>query len=204
MDIFEKTGVHKIVGLLDSNKQKGTFIFSYKILGGMDLVPQLLEDDPALKFFVAIGDNWKRSLVVKELRSLAPTIEFTNAIHPSAILGKEVALGKGVIIMAGAIINADSYLGDFTIINTKSSVGHDSTLKEFSSLAPNCTLGGNVEIGKFSAISISTTILHGKKIGEHAVIGAGSLVVEDTKGFAVHYGSPAKFIRSREKGEKYL
>src|SRR5690606_32273165 len=125
MDIFEKTGVHKIVGLLDSNKQKGTSIFGHKILGDMDLVPQLLEDDPALKFFVAIGDNWKRSLVVKELRSLAPTIEFTNAIHPSAILGKDVALGKGIINMAAAIIKEDRYLADVAITNSKSSAEHD-------------------------------------------------------------------------------
>src|SRR5690606_18048076 len=132
LDIFERSGKHKVVGLLDFNRDRGESIFGYEILGGMDAVRPLIEDDPSLKFFVAIKDNWERYLVVDGLRSLCPTIEFTNAIHPNSIIGKNVVLGKGIMVMAGVIINADSSLGDFTIINTKSSVGHESSLQEFS------------------------------------------------------------------------
>lgn len=204
IDILEQTGDFNILGLLDSNKKEGSEILGYKILGGTGHVSELINKYPGLKFFVAIGDNWSRSNIVDELQRISPTIEFVNAIHPDSIIGKNVTLGKGIMIMAGAIINADSVIGDFTIVNTRSSVGHESVLKKFSSLAPNCTLAGNVDIGEFAAISISATVLNGRKIGKHTVIGAGSLLTKDADAFAVYYGIPSKFVRLREKGNKYL
>jgi UDP-3-O-[3-hydroxymyristoyl] glucosamine N-acyltransferase len=66
---------------------------------------------------------------------------------PLHIIGKNVVIGIGVAIMAGAIINPYSQIGDFAIINTKTSVDHDCIIGKFSSLAPNVTLGGNVKIG---------------------------------------------------------
>lgn len=204
IDIFERQGGFEIVGLLDSNKDKGTDIFGYKVLGDMDLVPALMEKFQSLSFFVAIGDNWKRSVIVRQFLELNPNMKFANAIHPDSTLGKNVVLGKGIMVMAGAIINADSSIGDFSIINTKASVGHESTLSDFCSLAPNSTLAGNVKIGEFSVVSLSATVLNGRIIGEHCVVGAHSLLIKDVEDFSVYYGIPAKFARSREKGESYL
>ncbi len=204
IDILERSGGYEIIGLLDSLKPKGLNVFGYPILGDFSVIPDLLENNSGLEFFVAIGDNWIRHQVVQSLKKFHPKAIFVNAIHPDAIIGKGVELGNGVMIMAGSIINADSILGDFTIVNTRSSVGHESILNKFSSLAPNCTLGGNVEVGEYSAISLSSTILNGRKIGKHTIVGAGSLLTKDAEKFAVYYGVPAKFIRQREKGDKYL
>jgi sugar O-acyltransferase (sialic acid O-acetyltransferase NeuD family) len=204
IDIFERLGGHEIIGLLDAKKAKGLTVFERPILGGMDKISDLIKHYPSLKFFVAIGDNWSRFQVVRGIMKIHPKATFINAIHPNAIIGKGVKLGHGVMIMAGSIVNADSSLEDFTIVNTKSSVGHESILKKFSSLAPNCTLAGNVEVGKYSAISLSTTISNGRKIGDHSVIGAGSVLIKDAQELAVYYGVPAKFIRHREKGDRYL
>ena len=204
IDILERSGVHKIIGLLDANKEQGTEVLGYPVLGGMEHVPKLFQNIPDLKFFIAIGDNWARYRVVQQLKEINPDIIFVNAIHPDAIIGKGVKLGTGIMIMAGSIVNTDSDIGNFTIVNTRSSVGHESCLLDYSSLAPNCTLAGNVEIGTFSAISMSTTILNRRKIGKHTVVGAGSLVTRDVKDHAIYYGTPAVFIRSRNEGDKYL
>ncbi|MBO6844074.1 MAG: acetyltransferase [Muricauda sp.] len=204
IDIFEKLGGYEIIGLLDAKKPKGLTVFEYPVLGGMDQVSHLVKHIPSLNFFVAIGDNWLRFQVVQGILEIHPKAKFINAIHPDAIIGKGVKLGQGVMIMAGSIVNADSSLEDFTIVNTKSSVGHESIIKKFSSLAPNCTLAGNVEVGEYSAISLSTTISNGRKIGEHSVIGAGSVLIKDAEGLSVYYGIPAKLVRFREKGDRYL
>jgi len=74
----------------------------------------------------------------------------------------------------------------------------------FSSLAPNATTGGSVSIGEFSAISIGATIKHGISIGKHSVIGAGALLMKNCGDNLIMYGIPAKEIRKREIGEKYL
>ncbi len=204
IDILEKSGQYEIYGLLDSNKDIGPEAFGYRIFGDTEIVPELLKKDPKLKFFVAIGDNWRRYRIAKALMEIDPNINFVNAIHPNAIIGKNVTLGKGIMIMAGTIMNADSVIGDFAIVNTKSSVGHESVLSEYCSLAPNCTLGGQVTVGECSAISISATILNGRTVGEHTVIGAGSLLTKDAESFSVYYGVPARLIRPRKQGEKYL
>ncbi len=204
IDILERTGNHEIIGLLDANKEQGTQVLGYPVLGTMEQVPGLFQSIPDLKFFVAIGDNCARHWVVQQLKEINPNISFVNAIHPNTIIGKGVKLGTGIMIMAGSIINTDSNIGDFAIVNTRSSVGHESHLMEFSSVAPNTTLAGNVVIGAFSAISMSTTILNRRIIGEHTVVGAGSLVTRDVKDHAIYYGTPAVFIRSRNEGDKYL
>ncbi|MEZ4811263.1 MAG: acetyltransferase [Allomuricauda sp.] len=204
IDIFERSGKYEILGLLDSNKEKGSLLLGYKVLGGIDEIPSLVDETPNLKFFIAIGDNWKRYGVAKSIGSLGISVKFANAIHPTAIIGKNVAIGKGVMIVAGAIVNADSILEDFTIVNTNSSVGHESVLKEYSSLSSGVTLGGKVEVGEFTAIGIGATVINGIRIGKHTVIGAGSVNVQNADDFGVLYGVPARLVRNRVEGEEYL
>lgn len=74
----------------------------------------------------------------------------------------------------------------------------------YSSLAPGATTGGNVSIGNFSAIPIGAIIKHGIQIEEHCVVGAGALVLHNITKNTIASGTPAKPIRSREVGEKYL
>jgi sugar O-acyltransferase (sialic acid O-acetyltransferase NeuD family) len=204
IDILEKGKEHHIVGLIDSFRKIGEETLGYKILGKEEDLPQIISQYPKCKFFVAIGDNWVRKKMVDKIRTLVPDAEFTNAIHPSAQIGKNVKIGIGVALMAGTVINSDSKIEDFTIINTNSSLGHDSKMAQFSSLAPRVSTGGNVRIGEFSAISIGATIKHGISIGKHTVIGAASLLLKCCGDNLVMYGIPAKEIRKRENGEKYL
>ena len=89
-------------------------------------------------------------------------------------------------------------------MNTNASVDHDNRLGSFSSVAPRVATGGNVTVGEFAAIGIGATVLQGRRIGQHAVVGAGSVVTRDIPDFTVAYGIPAKPIRTRTPGEKYL
>ncbi|TXN35955.1 acetyltransferase [Flagellimonas hymeniacidonis] len=203
-DIFERLDGYEIVGFMDTNKEKGTNFLGYPILGDENVVSDLLKVNALPKFFVAIGDNWSRKLVVNRLKRRFTDIRFVNAIHPSAIIAKNVVFGEGVAIIAGTVINRGCRIDDFTILNTKCSVGHDCHMKQFSSIAPNVTLGGNVQIGETSSVSISATVLNGKKIGDNTIIGAASLLTTDAESNAVYYGVPGKFIKNREPNEKYL
>ena len=204
IDIFEKEQKYQIIGLLDDNKPLNSLFFGYSILGKTEDLPKIVEQYPDFEMFIAIGDNWIRYKVKKKLQALCPDIRFANAIHPSAQLAKGVTLGVGNAIMPGAIINSDCQIHNFTIVNTKASLDHDSCMKDFSSLAPNATTGGNVMIGEFSVISIGATIKHGVCIGNHSVIGASALLLQNCDDRQVLYGTPAKAIRNRQLGDKYL
>jgi sugar O-acyltransferase (sialic acid O-acetyltransferase NeuD family) len=204
IDIFEKENKYQIVGLLDAFRKIGEETLGYKVIGKEDNLPDLLSKNPNCKIFIAIGDNWIRKKVMDKIVEIVPNIDFATTIHPSAQIGKNVQIGNGTAIMAGAIINSATTIGNFTIINTKASIDHDCKMLNFSSLAPNVTTGGSVSIGEFSAISIGATIKHGISIGKHSVIGAGALLMKNCGDNLIMYGIPAKEIRKREIGEKYL
>lgn len=204
IDIIEKEGTYNIVGLIDSFRQVGETSFGYQILGTEEQLPAFVETYDLYGGFIAIGDNWKRYLVAEKIKALIPRFQFITAIHPSAQIARGVEIGNGSVLMAGAIVNSDSKVGNFCILNTKSSLDHDSIMGDFSSLAPNATTGGNVSIGAFSAVSLGANIIHRKIIGKHTVIGAGSVVLNDIPDFCVAYGVPAKVIRKRREGDKYL
>ena len=59
-------------------------------------------------------------------------------------------------------------------------------------------------IGKYSAVGIGANLLNKINIGRHVVIGSGALVTEDIRDVCLAYGVPAKVIRQRKAGEKYL
>ena len=77
-------------------------------------------------------------------------------------------------------------------------------MEDFSSLAAHATTGGYCRIGSYSAISIGAVLIHGIHIGNNTVVGAASLVLKPIDSFIVAYGSPAKVIRKRKPGDKYL
>lgn len=204
VDVIEREGKYKIAGLIDSFKAAGEVIFGYQVLGSEEKLAELVEEGGIAGGFVAIGDNWKRHLMVEKIRSLVPKFKFVSAVHPSAQIAGGVTIGEGSVLMAGVIVNSDSRIGSFCILNTNSSLDHDCVMEDFSSLAPNAATGGNVMIGAFSAVSIGASIVHGHGIGRHTVIGAGAVVLDDVPDYCVAYGTPARVIRKRQEGDRYL
>jgi sugar O-acyltransferase (sialic acid O-acetyltransferase NeuD family) len=202
IDIVEKEGEYNIIGLIDESKIIGAEILGYKILGGMEV---LLNDFKHIqKGLVAMGDNWRRSQKVKDIMTRLPNFIFINAIHPSSQIAKHVEIDQGTVIMPNVVINNDTKIGKHCIINTKASVDHDCMLGDFVTIAPGATVAGNVKIGEHSVISLGANVIHSRKIGEHTVIGAGATVIDDIKPHVVAFGTPARIIRKREPGDKYL
>ncbi|MFD0975736.1 acetyltransferase [Salinimicrobium gaetbulicola] len=204
IDVIEQSKTYEILGVLDKNLSQGERFAGYTILGYLEVIEDLLANDDFIGGIVAIGDNFTRRKVVKEIENLYPEFQFVNAIHPSVILGNNVRIGKGSLIMPGVILNNNSGVGDHCILLTRSSLDHDSTLGNYSSLSPGVTTGGRVSIGKCSAIGIGANILHCKTIGNHCVIGGGALINKNVEDGSVAYGVPARIVKKRKKSEKYL
>ncbi|MFP2994604.1 acetyltransferase [Spongiivirga sp. MCCC 1A20706] len=202
-DAIEQNSNYGIHGLIDSFKEPGKPFYSYKILGDESILPELVKKG-VTKGVVAIGDNWVRFQMVERIKKIAPNFEFINVIHPSAILSPKSTIGQGTVVLTAGIINVSATVGNFCIINTKSSLGHDAIMDDFSSLAPGVTIGGSVRIGKYSNISIGVNVIQNISIGDHTVIGAGSTVVNHIASNKLALGTPAKVVRNRKIGEKYL
>lgn len=204
IDIVEQEGKYSIAGLIDAYRNVGERTLDYPVLGGEADLPRLVAEHDLQGTIIAIGDNVVRSKVAAKVGALCPKLQFMNAIHPRATIGRGTTVGAGSVVMAGAVVNPDCRVGQFCILNTNSSLDHDSVMDEFSSLAPGAITGGNCRIGAYSAISIGAVLRHGINVGEHSIVGAGATVLRDVEPYSVVYGSPARKVRDRVAGARYL
>ena len=204
LDIIRRQGIYEVAGLLDNYKPVGTECGGQQVLGGLEDLPALACRHVGLGCVVAIGDNWNRARIVNRIREYCPELKFATAIHPSAQVAEDSFIGQGTVIMAGAVVNSGANVGPFCILNTRSSLDHDSTMEEFSSLGPAAVTGGSIYVGAYSNVGIGATVVQEVIIGRHTVIGAGAVVMKSVPDAVVVYGTPARIIRSREIGERYL
>jgi sugar O-acyltransferase (sialic acid O-acetyltransferase NeuD family) len=204
IDIIERQDKYEILGLIDSYRLNDENTLGYKILGDESIIIKYASEFQNLHLFVAIGDNAVRFKIVNKINSFGKPFFFATLIHPLAVIGKNVKIGIGVAVMAGVVVNTDSVIGDFSIINTTCSIDHDCLINEFVTVAPGAVLGGSVKVGRFAVISIGATVIHGINIGEDAIVGAGATVIGHINNNEIYVGVPAKKLRSRNHGEKYL
>jgi sugar O-acyltransferase (sialic acid O-acetyltransferase NeuD family) len=194
-DVVERMGEWRIAGLLDSKVRAGAVHAGYEVAGRPEDVRELAKRHRAEGLLIAVGDNWTRRDLAALLRSAAPEIPFATAIHPNAVIGKNVTIGAGTVVMAGAVININSKIGDFCIVNTRASIDHDNVMADYSSLGPGVTMGGIVSLGELSAVCIGAIVSHKVRIGRETIVGAGSTVLNDLGDGLLAYGTPARPVR---------
>ena len=113
-------------------------------------------------------------------------------------------MGNGIIAMAGCIFNPKSSIGNFSFFATGAQVEHDCCIGEFASISAGSIMGGHVVIGRYAAIALGSTVIDRVTIGENTLVGSGSLVTKSLPSNVLAYGCPARIIRSRAVGEKFL
>lgn len=192
IDILERmAGVTIAYAVDDAVVARGRSICNYQIIGGRtELLAGRARADAGI---VAIGDNTVRRDIAAWL--LGQNFRLVKAIHPAAVLARDVTVGDGTAIMAGCVINSDTALGDNVIINTGATIDHDCVIGDCVHLAPGCHLCGNVKVGAGSFLGAGTIVIPGIRIGVNAVIGAGATVLEDIADGARVTGSPARPLR---------
>ena len=146
------------------------------------------------KFIISIGDNAIRKVISNKLK-----VNFTKAIHKTAIVSDSVIIEEGTVVMAGAIVNADTKIGKHCIINTNAVIEHDCEIKDFVHISPSATVTGNVTIGEGTHIGAGATIIPGIKIGKWVIVGAGSVIINNIPDDAIVAGNPGRIIKYKEK-----
>ncbi|WP_141082477.1 UDP-N-acetylbacillosamine N-acetyltransferase [Campylobacter devanensis] len=145
---------------------------------------------PKHPIIIAIGNT----LIRQKLQNLVLSsgFELITLIHPTAVIGSDVTIGTGSVVMPRAIINANSIIGDGVIINSGAIVEHDCIIGNFAHICPGVVLAGGVNIGERTWIGIGSSIIQGIKIKSDITIGAGSVVVSDIDSGSIAYGNPCK------------
>ena len=177
-DIARRNGYEEIV-FYDDDAQK-TELGQYRVIHDF----KGYEDHD---LFIAIGDNTTREKI-----SLRMNKEIVTLIHPDAVIGEDVKIGKGVVIMAKAVVNSGTVLGDGVIVNTCASLDHDNRIGDFAHISVNVHTAGTVTVGRRSFIGMSASIINNISICDDALVAAGALVVEDIREAGTYIGIPAR------------
>lgn len=163
-----------------------------EVLGTSDSVFKYIDE---YEIIVGIGNNSTRQKVHEMLETVGTSIPVI--IHPKAIVGEQVQIENGTVVMGGAIVNCCTKIGKGCIINTGSTIDHDNYIEDFVHISPGVHLAGTVRVGQGSWLGIGSVVNNNVNISSGCKIGAGSVVVKDITEPGVYVGTPAK------KLEKY-
>ncbi len=182
-----REGIEYNIELLDDDASlQGTKIMGHKVVGKIsDCV-----NYPKSRFLISIGNNKIRETLAKRYQ-----LDYMTAIHPSAIIGTDVAVGEGTVIMAGAVINCGTKIGTHCIVNTGATLDHDNKISDFVHISPGVHLAGAVSVGEKSWIGVGSCCVNNISIGAEILVGGGSTVIGDLTAKGTYVGTPAKRLK---------
>ena len=188
-DIIIKSG-DEVVGFLDDNIEKDTIVIdNYKVIGKTEDCLKLKENKE-LYFIIAIGNNFTRKDIAEKYN-----LNYYTAIHPTAVIGMQVQIEEGTVIMANTCINTNTKIGKHCIINTGAIDEHDNIIDDYVHISPNATLCGTVIVGEGTHIGAGSVIKNNITITNNCIIGAGAIVVKNIEESGIYVGIPAKLIK---------
>lgn len=191
-DIAMKLGTYKKINFLDDDTSLKQSM-GIPVTGKCSEVFGILDSSD---IFVAIGNATVRQTWITKLQEADAHIPLL--IHPSAVVGMNVKIGCGSVVMAGAVINPDAILGRGCIVNTCASVDHECILGEYVHIAVGAHLAGSVHVGQNTWIGAGAVVKNNVSICNDCMIGAGAVVVKDITSPGIYMGVPAKEYCKRE------
>jgi sugar O-acyltransferase (sialic acid O-acetyltransferase NeuD family) len=187
-DIAIKMNTWQSIAFLDDDE-------SIKVSMGFEVMGKTTDaftyEDEA-DFFVAIGSNATREKIQEKLIELG--LNVVSLIHPSAIIGTDVEIGIGSVVMAGVVINSSTRIGKGCIINTRSSLDHDNVIEDYVHISPGVNMAGRVKVGKGSWIGIGSVVSNNVNICSGCKVGAGAVVVKDITEPGTYVGVPVRRV----------
>ncbi len=196
--------IHGVAGIKEAQEGHITFLANPKYIS-------FLKETKASAVLVAssIPAPSEKAVILCESPSLAfaKVVEyffpaksgFPKGIHPTAVIGKDVVLGKEVNLGPYVVIEDEAQLGDKVSIGAGSFIGHGVKIGSDALIYPNVTLREKVSIGT-RVIIHSGTVIGSDGFGYETVKGihykipqVGIVVIEDD----VEIGSNVSIDRAR-------
>jgi sugar O-acyltransferase (sialic acid O-acetyltransferase NeuD family) len=188
-DIALKMNKWQSIAFLDDNEKINSSL-------GMEVIGKTTEACRHIngyEIFVGIGNNPIRAKIQEKLEVAGARIP--TLVHPSAVIGKQVELKSGTVVMAGVVINCCTRIGKGCIINTGATIDHDNLIEDYVHISPGAHLAGTVRVGHGSWLGIGSVVSNNVYITNKCKVGAGAVVVRDITEAGNYIGVPVRKIK---------
>jgi len=150
-------------------------------------------DTSSYDALVTIANINLRTEIVNQLPNL--TNYHTHIDKRAIIMDKNVIIGKGSIICAGAVLTTNVKVGDHSQINLNSTIGHDTIVGDYFTCAPGVNISGNCCIGRDVYIGTNASVKDNVKICDSVVIGMNAGVLKNIATPGTYIGTPCEKIK---------
>lgn len=178
--IFNSTQYIPVCIYDDTPEKQNAFFFNIPVVGLVNPI-EILNDFENNKFDLIINSvstsiEFRKS-IFKKLK--AYQIPFANLVHKNAIIGFNVNLGEGNVILADVVVGASTIIGNDNFISSKCNIEHHNILANHITFGPNVVTSGSVEIS--DEVKFGTGIFIEPKItiGENSIISSGSIITRN-------------------------
>jgi len=145
----------------------------------------IVSSDPCRDYNLLVSRHMPRKGWSNEAISIGERSE----VHPSAVIGPHVTIGRDCRIAPGVVIHEHTTMGDRVIIHANTVIGADPFYYKkrptgYDKMVPggSVTIGDDVEIGALCTIdrgvSADTRIGRGTKIDNHVQVGHDTIIGE--------------------------
>jgi sugar O-acyltransferase (sialic acid O-acetyltransferase NeuD family) len=180
-----------LVGVLDDDPSAANLerlaAREVSYLGG---IARWIETGEPAQYLLAVGNPVVRRKLVTYFDAAGRVS--AGVVHPQAVIGSEVRIGRGTIICAGVQVSTNVALGDFVHLNPNATVGHDTTLGAYVSVNPAAVISGECRIEPEVLVGAGCVILAGLRVRTKSIVGAAACVVRDVSRATVVKGVPAR------------
>ncbi|MBI5361406.1 MAG: UDP-3-O-(3-hydroxymyristoyl)glucosamine N-acyltransferase [Planctomycetes bacterium] len=130
-----------------------------------------------------------------------PPVDMPRNVHPSAVIGKNVSIGKNTAVMPFCVIQDNARIGDNAVIYPNVYIGHSSSIGNNTVVYPMVSIRENVSIGN-NCIIHSGAVIGSDGFGyitvngtHHKIPQNGGVIIEDN----VEIGANTAIDRARLK-----
>jgi sugar O-acyltransferase (sialic acid O-acetyltransferase NeuD family) len=194
----------------DINSTGRTWDFRGFVVVGNYPVPQHIHGHPVhggseffvqhrdVHYVIAVGTSVLRAKLADELADLQ--LAWATLFHPRAWIGRNVTVGCGSIVCAGAAITTDIRMGEHVHVDVNCAVGHDAMLDAYVTLHPATSIAGKVALGRGVECGAGSRLIPNVTVGAWSVLGAGAVVTESLPANVTAVGVPARVVKTRQVG----
>ena len=180
IDALARLPHQRAVAILDDNAAlHGKQVAGVPILGAIDLAraadmlaagqfdAAVISISTSIPARARIFEQWK-----------GRSIPFANVVHPSCVVGINVAWGEGNVVMALCHFGPCATVGDNNFLSACCSIEHHCTLGSHCSFGPAVVTSSRVHIGDRVRFGTGIHIEPGIQIGEDSVIASGLAITQ--------------------------